>query len=141
MSGPGSSASRPAPTAARSGSKKRVSIWTSIKLGFGAGLVSIFCCVGPTVLFFLTLGLLSASTAVVLANYLYDTWKLLFISIGLIALVVGLVIHFRSRGVCTIAAAKRQRRAIMVTALIALIVAMITYAVMYQLTTWLGNLV
>lgn len=105
----------------------------SVRIGLLAGLTGILCCVGPTVL--AMLGLVSAGTAYVWANNLYDGYSWLFRATALLVL-VGLVLgSLRKRNQCSIAGARR----VWPRLLLAAGIAVGTYAVLYALTTWLGT--
>jgi len=105
----------------------------SVRIGMVAGLTGILCCVGPTVL--AALGVVSAGTAYVWANNLYDGYAWLFRAAGL-ALLAGLVAwSLKRRNQCSIAGARRVWPRLLLTFAIALG----TYAVLYALTTWLGT--
>ena len=106
---------------------------SSIRIGLLAGLTGILCCVGPTVL--AILGVVSAGTAYVWANDLYDGYAWLFRAAALLVL-VGLVIwSLRRRNQCSISGARR----IWPKLALAFGVAVFTYAALYALTTWLGT--
>jgi hypothetical protein len=114
-------------TSARSA---RLPIW---RIGISGGLVGILCCVGPTVL--AMFGIISAGTAFVWANDLYDHHAWWFRLAGT-ALLVGLtVLALRRRDQCSIAGARRLRWRIV--AMVAIAVG--TYGALYALTTWLGT--
>lgn len=103
------------------------------RIGFVSGLVGILCCVGPAAL--ALLGLMSGSTAFVLATDLYTDWGWWFRGAGL--LVAGVLIWFalRRRDACDIDGVRRSWRSLVVIAL----VGVATYAVLYGVTTWLGT--
>lgn len=106
----------------------------AVRIGFLAGLTGILCCVGPTVL--ALLGVVSAGTAFVWATDLYDGYAWWFRAGGL-AVMVGLIIWvLRRRGQCSLAGAKQMWPRLLGT----LVVAAVTYAALYALTTWLGTL-
>lgn len=105
----------------------------SIRIGIAAGLAGILCCVGPTVL--ALLGVVSAGTAFVWANDLYDNYAWFF-RLGGLLLLGGLVgWTLRHRNQCSLRGAKANRKKIV----IALGVAVGTYAALYAVTTWLGT--
>ena len=55
--------------------------------------------------------------------------------------IIGLVIHFRSKGICTLDQAKRERRKIVNTSLLVLIISYLTYLLFnYVILTEIGIL-
>jgi ABC-type amino acid transport system permease subunit len=113
---------------ARSGTKL-----PSVRIGLVAGLTGILCCVGPTVL--ALFGVVTAGTAYVWANNLYDGYAWLFRGAGLLLLVGLVVLALRRRNQCSIAGARKTWPRL----LMALGIAAGTYAALYALTTWLGT--
>lgn len=103
------------------------------RIGVLAGLTGILCCVGPTVL--AIVGVISAGTAYAWANTLYDGYAWLFRLAGLL-LLAGLVTwSLKRRNQCTLAGARRVWPKLAVS----LGIAVLTYALLYVLTTWLGT--
>jgi len=103
------------------------------RIGITGGLVGILCCVGPTVL--ALIGIISAGTAFVWANDLYDNYAWWFRLAGL-AVLAGLVwLALRRRHQCSIAGVHRWRWRLLGV----LAIASGTYAALYGLTTWLGT--
>lgn len=106
----------------------------AIRIGILGGLTGILCCVGPTVL--AIFGIVSAATAFSWATDLYDNYAWWF-RIGGLALMAGVfMLVLRKRNQCSIAGARNARKKI----LIALGVAVATYALLSAITTILGNL-
>lgn len=105
----------------------------AIRIGIAAGVTGILCCVGPTVL--ALLGVVSAGTAFVWANDLYDGYSWLFRLTGLAVLVGLVVLALRRRNQCTIGGVRKTWPRL----LLALGIAVGTYAALYGLTTWLGT--
>jgi len=106
----------------------------AIRIGVAAGVTGLLCCVGPTVL--ALLGVVSAGTAYVWANDLYDGYSWLFRLGGLAVLGLLVAWSLRRRNQCTLAGVRRTWPRL----LLALGIAVGTYAVLYALTTWLGTL-
>lgn len=105
----------------------------AIRMGMVAGVTGL-CCVGPTVL--ALLGFVSAGTAFVWANDLYDHYSWLFRLAGL-AVLAGLVLWaLRRRNQCTLDGVRRAWPRLA----LALGIAVGTYLVLYAVTTWLGTL-
>ena len=108
----------------------RLPVW---RIGITGGVVGILCCVGPTVL--ALFGIVSAGTAFVWANDLYDNYAWWFRLGGLAALVGLTWVALRRRNQCSIAGAGRLRGRLL--SIVAIAVG--TYAALYALTTWLGT--
>jgi hypothetical protein len=106
----------------------------SALLGSLAGLIGIGCCVYPAVL--VLLGLASASAAVDLGYELFDTWGWAFRSAGAAFAVGAFWMQRRRARAC---AADGPPTALKNAAWIAA-TAIVTYAVVYGVTTWLGEL-
>ena len=105
----------------------------AIRIGTAAGITGLLCCVGPTVL--ALLGVVSAGTAFVLANDLYDGYSWLFRLAGL-AVLAGLVVWaLRRRNQCTLGGVRNTWPRLA----LALGIAVGTYLVLYAVTTWLGT--
>lgn len=108
----------------------RLPVW---RIGITGGAVGMLCCVGPTVL--ALFGIVSAGTAFVWANDLYDNHAWWFRLGGLVALVALTWVVLRRRNQCSVAAVRRLRWRL----LAALAIAVGTYVSLYALTTWLGT--
>lgn len=105
----------------------------AIRIGVAAGVTGLLCCVGPTVL--ALLGVVSAGTAFVWANDLYDGYAWLFRLAG-VGVLVGLAgWALRRRDQCTLGGARRTWPRLT----LALGIALGTYLVLYGVTTWLGT--
>ncbi|ASU84251.1 hypothetical protein CDO52_16910 [Nocardiopsis gilva YIM 90087] len=103
------------------------------RIGIAGGLVGILCCVGPTAL--ALLGVVSAGTAYVWANDLYDGYAWWFRLAGLAVIGVLVWSSLRRRGRCSVAGVRGVR-----WRLLAVVgVAVATYGALYALTTWLGT--
>lgn len=108
----------------------RLPVW---RIGITGGTVGILCCVGPTAL--ATVGIVSAGTAFVWANDLYDNYAWWFRAGGAGVLVALTGIALRRRKQCSIAGARKARWQLLAVAG----VAVGTYLTLYALTTWLGT--
>jgi hypothetical protein len=105
----------------------------SIRIGIAAGITGLLCCVGPTVL--ALMGVVSAGTAFMWANDLYDGYSWAFRLSGL-ALLTGLAWWaLRRRNQCSLGGIRDNWQRL----LLAAGVAVGTYAALYALTTWLGT--
>ena len=97
----------------------------------GSAFLASMCCFPSVVL--VLFGLASVSSAAALSNDLYwgtnGMWwfrpLLLTLSAGLVAL--GLVLYFRSDGICSLDEVKRQRKRIINTSLLVFSLSIITY--------------
>lgn len=105
----------------------------AVRIAMAAGVTGLLCCVGPTVL--ALLGVVSAGTAYLWANDLYDGYAWLFRGAGLLLLSVLVWWSLRRRDQCSVAGARRVWRRLG----LAVAVAVATYAALYALTTWLGT--
>lgn len=103
------------------------------RIGMLAGLTGILCCVGPTVL--AMVGVVSAGTAYAWANTLYDGYAWLFRLAGLLVLAGLITWSLERRNQCTLAGAGR----VWPKLALSLGIAVLTYALLYALTTWLGT--
>jgi hypothetical protein len=103
------------------------------RIGITGGVVGILCCVGPTVL--AVFGIVSAGTAFVWANNLYDNYALWFRLGGLAVLIALTWVALRRRNHCSIDGVRKLRWRLLGIAA----VAVGTYAALYALTTWLGT--
>lgn len=108
----------------------RLPVW---RIGLTSGLVGILCCVGPTVL--AVLGIVSAGTAFAWATDLYDGYAWLFRLGGLAVLALLVWLSLRRRSQCSVAGIRRWRWRLAAV----LGIAVLTYVVLYALTTWLGT--
>ena len=89
-------------------------------------VIASLCCLTPLIL--VLLGVSTVSFASSLSDTLYLGHKWVFRSVGLIALIIALIVYFRrSKGICTLDEAKKRRREIINTTLLALIVGVIGY--------------
>lgn len=106
----------------------------AVRIGLVGGLVGMLCCVGPTVL--ALIGVLGAGTAYTWAEDLYSGYAWWFRLVGLVA-TSGLVIWaLRRRRACSLAGARAARwRLLLIVG-----TAVVTYLVLYALTTLAGHL-
>lgn len=102
-------------------------------IGFASGLVGILCCVGPTVL--AVFGIISAGTAFVWANDLYDNYAWWFRLGGVAVLGLLVWVSLRRRNQCSLAGVRQRRWRLLGV----LAVAVGTYVALYAVTTWLGG--
>ena len=122
------------PVAAVHNAPSAVGLRRSALLGAIAGLIGIGCCVYPVTL--ALLGLSSAAAAVALANNLYDEWGWAFKSAGAAFALGALWIQRRRARACPVDARPSLTRTVLWVAATGLV----TYAVFYGFTTWLGTL-
>lgn len=101
--------------------------------GVLAGLIGIGCCVYPVVL--VLLGLSTASAALDLGNRLFAEWGWAFRLAGAGFAVVAILVQRRRARACPVDARPSATR----TVLIVVLTAVITYILVYAITTWLGR--
>lgn len=106
----------------------------AVRIGIAGGLAAIMCCVGPTVL--AIFGIVSAATAFTWATNLYDNYTWWFRIAGLLLMGLLLLVALRKRDSCSMAGVRSSR----IKILLMLAVAIVTYVVLYVLTTWLGSI-
>ncbi|KAF0177118.1 MAG: hypothetical protein FD161_2616 [Limisphaerales bacterium] len=97
-------------------------------LVLSSAVVASLCCLPSVVL--VLFGLASVSTAAALSDQLY--WgpaRYVLYAVSVALMVAGLVVYFRRRGICTLAAAKRERNRIVNTTLLVLVGGVLAYLV------------
>ena len=116
-----------------------------IRIISGSAIIASMCCL-PSVILVL-FGLASVSSAAALSNSLYwgedgyGWFRPTMLILAAIFVLIGLVIHFRSRGICTLNQAKRARRKIINTSLLVIIISYISYLLLnYVILTEIGIL-
>ena len=116
-----------------------------IKLISGSAIIASMCCLPSVVL--VLFGLARVSSAAALSDTLYwggdgyGWFRPLMLLLALCFVIIGLVIHFRGKGICTLDQAKRERRKIVNTSLLVLIVSYLTYLLFnYVILTEIGIL-
>ena len=116
-----------------------------IRIISGSAIIASMCCL-PSVILVL-FGLASVSSAAALSNSLYwgedgyGWFRPTMLILAAIFVLIGLVIHFRSRGICTLDQAKRARRKIINTSLLVIIISYISYLLLnYVILTEIGIL-
>lgn len=118
------------PTAISEGTEKRP---RGVGAGLMAGIIGIGCCVGPAVA--ALIGITSATVAIDTADSLYSDWGWAFKLAGVGAAAVAIGLSLRARRRC-----KTRPLSIGRYALIVVVTGLVTYGVLYGLTTWLGGL-
>jgi hypothetical protein len=89
-------------------------------------LVASLCCLSPLLL--VLVGLSTVSFASSLADVFYGEYKWVFRAVGALLLAATLLYHFRKKkNICTLNAAKRHRREIINTVLLASITGILGY--------------
>ena len=116
-----------------------------IKLISGSAIIASMCCLPSVVL--VLFGLASVSSAAALSNSLYwgenGYWwfRPLMLAVAAGFVIIGLVIHFRSKGICTLDQAKRERRKIINTSLLVITISYLAYLLLnYVILTEIGIL-
>ncbi|MGH2808121.1 MAG: hypothetical protein ACRDKT_12705 [Actinomycetota bacterium] len=105
---------------------------TGIGAGILAGVVGLFCCVGPSVA--ALVGITSAAVAVDLANDLYREWSWAFRGAGALTAAAAIAIVARRQRRCSTIPLAGSRFVAIV-----LVTAIATYGALYAATTWLGD--
>ncbi|MDP6325818.1 MAG: hypothetical protein QGI36_01845 [Candidatus Thalassarchaeaceae archaeon] len=115
------------------------------KLVASSSIIASMCCLPSVVL--VMFGIATVSTGAALSDTLYwgeggySWFRPLMLTIASITVIVGLVFYFRNQGICTIDQAKRQRRKIINTSIIVIIVSYLSYLLLnYVILTELGIL-
>ena len=116
------------------------SMW---KLISGSAVLASMCCLPSVVL--VLFGLASVSTAAAVSDTLYwgldgyQWFRPAVSALSLILIISGLVVYFRSKGICTIEQAKRERKRIINISLTVLISSYLLYLVFnYVILTEIG---
>ena len=122
--------------------KKERSLW---KLIASSSLIASMCCLPSVVL--VMFGIATVSSGAALSNTLYwgedgySWFRPLMLAIASITVIIGLIFYFRNQGICTIDQAKRQRRKIINTSILVLIVSYLSYLLLnYVILTEIGIL-
>jgi len=115
------------------------------KLVASSSVIASMCCLPSVVL--VMFGIASVSTGAALSDTLYwgedgySWFRPLMLAIAAITVCVGLVFYFRSRGICTIDQAKRERRKIINTSIMIIIISYLSYLLLnYVILTEIGIL-
>ena len=94
-----------------------------------SALTASMCCL-PSVVWVLIAGSSAIVAADQLSNDLYYSWvRFALYALSLCMVIVGLVIYFRTRGICTLDEAKREKRRIVNTSLAVFAASVISYLV------------
>ena len=116
-----------------------------IRIISGSAIIASMCCL-PSVILVL-FGLASVSSAAALSNSLYwgedgyEWFRPTMLILAAIFVLIGLLIHFRSRGICTLDQAKQARRKIVNTSLLVIIISYVSYLLLnYVILTEIGIL-
>ncbi len=118
------------------------SLW---KVVAGSSIIASMCCIPSIVL--VMFGLATVSTGAAISDTLYwgedgYAWfRPLMLILALIAVVVGLIFYFRNQGICTLDQAKRERRKIINTSILVIIISYLSYLLLnYVILTEIGIL-
>ena len=107
------------------------SLW---KLVASSSIIASMCCLPSIVL--VMFGIATVSTGAALSDTLYwgedgySWFRPLMLLIASITVIVGLVFYFRNQGICTIDQAKRQRRKIINTSILVIIISYLSYLIL-----------
>jgi hypothetical protein len=118
------------------------SLW---KLIASSSIIASMCCLPSVVL--VMFGVATVSTGAAISDTLYwgedgySWFRPLMLTIASITVIIGLVYYFRNQGICTIDQAKRQRRKIINTSILVIIIAYLSYLLLnYVILTEIGIL-
>ena len=116
-----------------------------VKLISTSTIIASMCCLPSVVL--VLFGLASVSSAAALSDTLYwggegyEWFRPTVLAIASISVIVGLVIYFRNRGICTFDEVQRQRRKVINTSLLVIIIAYLSHLLFnYVILTEIGIL-
>ena len=125
--------------------KEKSDVKSFIKLISTSTIIASMCCLPSVVL--VLFGLASVSSAAALSDTLYwggegyEWFRPTMLAIASISVIIGLVIYFRTRGICTFDDVKRQRRKVINTSLLIIIIAYLSYLLFnYVILTEIGIL-
>ena len=115
------------------------------KIVAGSSLIASMCCLPSVVL--VMFGIATVSTGAALSDTLYwgedgySWFRPLMLAIAAVTVCVGLFFYFRSQGICTIDQAKRERRKIINTSILIIIISYLSYLLLnYVILTEIGIL-
>ena len=118
------------------------SLW---KVVAGSSIIASMCCIPSIVL--VMFGLATVSTGAAISDTLYwgedgySWFRPLMLVLALIAAIVGLIFYFRNQGICTLDQAKRERRKIINTSILVIIISYLSYLLLnYVILTEIGIL-
>jgi hypothetical protein len=118
------------------------SLW---KLVASSSIIASMCCLPSVVL--VMFGIATVSTGAAISDTLYwgedgySWFRPLMLTIASITVITGLVFYFRNQGICTIDQAKRQRRKIINTSILVIILSYFSYLILnYVILTEIGIL-
>lgn len=118
------------------------SLW---KVVAGSSIIASMCCIPSIVL--VMFGLATVSTGAAISDTLYwgedgySWFRPLMLILALIAAIVGLIFYFRNQGICTLDQAKRERRKIINTSILVIIISYLSYLLLnYVILTEIGIL-
>ena len=116
-----------------------------VKLISTSTIIASMCCLPSIVL--VLFGLASVSSAAALSDTLYwggegyEWFRPTMLTIAGLSVIIGLFVYFRNRGICTFDDVKRQRRKVINTSLLVLIIAYLSYLLFnYVILTEVGIL-
>ena len=94
-----------------------------------SAIISSLCCL-PSVIWVLFAGSSAIVAADSLSNDLYySSFRYLLYSISIMMLIIGLIIYFRNRGICTLDDAKKNQRRVINTILGTFTITLIVYLI------------
>lgn len=113
-------------------------LFTAFKVASVPTIIASLCCLSPLIL--VMTGLATVSFATSLADNLYGTYKWVFRSFGLAALLIAFYLHLRRTGVCSLDDARKHRNEIINKLLLTLIIGIIAYIIfLYVIVEYVGK--
>ena len=101
------------------------------KLITGSAVIASMCCLPSVIL--VMFGLASVSTAASLSNTLYwgedgyEWFRPMLNAFSAICVIIGLILYFRREGICSFDEAKRQKRRVINTSILVIIITILAY--------------
>lgn len=112
-------------------------IWRALALGLPSAIVASLCCLSPLV--FVLMGASATSFGVALFTRTLGPYEWVFFAVGFLSLAGSLVLHFRGQGVCTLDAVRARRREIVNATLLAVVVALVSFFLLYGAVSVVGH--
>ena len=115
------------------------------KIVASSSVIASMCCLPSVVL--VMFGIATVSTGAALSDTLYwgedgySWFRPLMLALASITVIIGLIFYFRNQGICTLDQAKRQRRKIINTSILVIIISYLSYLLLnYVILTEIGIL-
>lgn len=106
-------------------------------LSLPSAIIASLCCLSPLV--FVLMGASVSSFGVALFTRMLAPFEWVFFAVGLLSLAGSLVLYFRKQGICTLDAARARRREILNATLLAVVVALASFGLLYGAVSVAGH--